>query len=128
MIPSLFTGSLFHQIANEHLIDEEFIKELKKKHLDELFTWLMIGSNRFYSEGIKPDNYPDCVKNVIKTENANQDTIQQFISYCDIDPTDEKSGRTTKTKLYGDYIGFCKGILHFKVPPVSNKGKALPFI
>lgn len=86
---------------NERLADPEFIRKLKTKYIDQVFSWMVEGAVRFYQNGRV--EAPQIVLNDTKTSVEENDLTQQFLNET-ID--EEKGGRVLVKKLYNMYYSW----------------------
>lgn len=89
------------KLQNEFIRDNQFIEDLKTKYLDEVFTWLCIGANKYYNNRII--NIPLQLKNETDKYLNELDSVTRFIK----ENIAESKESIKKTLLYEKYVTFC---------------------
>jgi phage/plasmid-associated DNA primase len=94
--------------TNEKLQDPQFIEDIKKLYLDEIFTWIIIGSKRIYDNYMNKD-----IKNKLtyskKCEEASKEyynemnTTNRFFNLISFD----QKNPMTKKEVFTAYNIFC---------------------
>ena len=82
--------------------DPELVDNLTTKYFDEVFSWLCIGANKFYTSKC---NVPKLITDATNDYIKEIDNVSQFINdKCII----KKEARTKQTSLYESYRNYCQ--------------------
>jgi P4 family phage/plasmid primase-like protien len=97
----------------EYLIDDNFVRELRRSHLSEMFTLIARGAQRWYKNGQGQKErgrliYPTICDVELKKLVDAQDLLLIFITEkCQVGDTDDKSCRIKCSDFYDRYSKWC---------------------
>jgi P4 family phage/plasmid primase-like protien len=76
---------------HERKRDDALVAKIKTDYLNEVFTWIVQGAQRFYAESL--DHPPQCVRDETNQYADDNDPFSQFLKEaCDVNPQRSESG------------------------------------
>ena len=91
--------------------DSDFVENLKTNHLDEVFSWLCIGANKYYQT--RKIIIPKIIEQETQKYINDIDYVQKFFDEC---TSPEKDNKIKRSSFYDNYLKFCNSNGHSVLP------------